>query len=61
VDERNVRQLFSPFGEIKHVELQDNIAYIEYSEQDQALEAIKNFNNVEATKGRRLKVGVTPG
>ena len=57
VGARELRQLFSPFGEIEHVEMGRGVGYIQYKRGRDAKEAVKKMNAIKI-KGKKLKVGM---
>ncbi|CAG9327841.1 unnamed protein product [Blepharisma stoltei] len=54
---RELRQLFSPFGEIEHVEVNRGVGYIQYKKSRDAREAVTKMDGAEI-KGHRIKVGM---
>lgn len=54
---RELRQLFSPFGEIEHVEVNRGVGYIQYRKSRDAREAVTKMDGAEI-KGRKIKVGM---
>ena len=57
VGSRELRQLFSSFGEIEHVEVTKGVGYIQYRSSRDAKEAVLKMDGVKI-KGRRVKVGM---
>jgi RNA-binding protein 39 len=57
VGARELRHLFSSFGEIEHLDVQKGVGYIQYRRPRDAREAVSKMDHVEV-KGRRLRVGM---
>jgi RNA-binding protein 23/39 len=54
---RELRQLFSSFGEIEHSEISKGVGYIQYRSSKDAREAVLKMDGVKI-KGKRVKVGM---
>jgi RNA-binding protein 23/39 len=54
---RELRQLFSPFGEIENVKMNKGVGYIQYKNSSDAKEAISKMDGMKV-KGKRVKVGL---
>mmetsp|Transcript_6222 Transcript_6222/g.10806 ORF Transcript_6222/g.10806 Transcript_6222/m.10806 type:complete len:397 (-) Transcript_6222:21-1211(-) len=57
VGARELRHLFSSFGEIEQLDVQKGVGYIQYRRARDAREAVSKMDHVEV-KGRRLRVGM---
>lgn len=57
IGSRELRQLFSSFGEIEHVEVNKGVGYIQYRSSRDAREAVLKMDGVKI-KGKRVKVGM---
>ena len=57
ITSRELRQLFSSFGEIEHVEVSKAVGYIQYRSSRDAKEAVMKMDGVKI-KNKRVKVGM---
>ena len=57
ISTRELRELFSAFGEVESVERQGSLAYIQYRMSRDAKEAVAKMNNKEI-RGTRISVGI---
>ncbi|OMJ93468.1 hypothetical protein SteCoe_3588 [Stentor coeruleus] len=54
---RELRQLFSPFGEIENVKVNKGVGYVQYRNSKDANEAVTKMDGVKI-KNKRIKVGI---
>ena len=60
IGNKELRQLFSPYGEIEEIKIVKGIGYIEYKNHRDAKEAVNKMDGIRI-KGRRVKVGIADG
>jgi RNA-binding protein 39 len=60
IGNKELRQLFSPFGEIEEIKIVKGIGYVEYKNNRDAKEAVSKMDGMRV-KGRRVKVGIADG
>lgn len=54
---KDLRQLFSPYGEIENIKINKGVGYIEYKDSKDAKEAVLRMDGIKL-KGKRIKVGM---
>lgn len=60
IGSKELRQLFSPFGEIEEIKIVKGVGYVEYKNCRDAKEAVAKMDGMRI-KGRRIKVGIADG